>query len=137
MKPDWWPKNPYPESVFPMTLDEYCEAVPDGDLRTAISGCLGRTFWSVASEDIFIRMCEAVDERVLGIELGPCDGCPVLAQDEADYKRKAAEMRRMINQAHEQLSVATEEIRVLQNQSVEIRGSVSYTHLTLPTILLV
>ena len=71
MKPEWWPENPYPESVFPMTTDEYCEAVPDGDLRTAISGCLGRVFWDVASEDIFIRMCEAVDARVIGIELGP------------------------------------------------------------------
>ena len=97
MKPEWWPRNPYPGSIFPMTPDEYCDAVPDDDLRTAISGCLGRTFWDIASEDIFIRMCEAVDARVIGIELGPCDRCPVLAQDEADYERKAAEMRRMIN----------------------------------------
>lgn len=123
MKPEWWPKNPYPESVFPMTVDEYCEAVPDGDQRTAISGCLGRMFWDIASEDIYIRMCEAVNERVLGIELGPCDKCPVLAQGDAEYDRKAAEMRRMINQANEQLDVSVREIQQLQARITELEAT--------------
>ena len=123
MKPEWWPENPYPESVFPMTTDEYCEAVPGGDLRTAISGCLGRVFWDVASEDIFIRMCEAVDARVIGIELGPCDRCPVLAQHEADYVRKAAEMRRIVNQASEQLDVSVREIQQLQARVRELEAA--------------
>lgn len=47
--PAWWPANPYPTDVFPMTESEYVEAVPNEDLRTAISGCLGRMFWDLAS----------------------------------------------------------------------------------------
>ena len=51
--PDWFPENPYPESVFPMTVDEYVEAIPDPKLRTAISGCLGRHFWQLAANAIY------------------------------------------------------------------------------------
>ena len=49
---EWWPENPYPENIFTMTMDEYVAAVPDGALRTAISGCLGRYFWDLASWEI-------------------------------------------------------------------------------------
>ena len=52
-KPDWWPKNPYPESIFPMNVDEYVAAIPDAQLRTDISGSLGRYFWDLASNEIF------------------------------------------------------------------------------------
>ena len=55
-KPEWWPECPYPESVFPMTVDEYVKAVPGEKLRTAISGSLGREFWNIASEAIFAAL---------------------------------------------------------------------------------
>ena len=51
-KPSWWPENPYPVEVFPMTTKEYVKAVPDEDKRTAISGHLGRLFWNLASKSI-------------------------------------------------------------------------------------
>jgi hypothetical protein len=52
-KPIWWPKNPYPEDVFTMTVDDYIEMFPDPAQRTAISGCLGRIFWNIASDAIW------------------------------------------------------------------------------------
>ena len=58
-KPEWWPENPYPADVFPMTLDEYVAAIPDENQRAAISGCLGRLFWDIASESIYKRWIEA------------------------------------------------------------------------------
>ncbi|KKN73149.1 hypothetical protein LCGC14_0403210 [marine sediment metagenome] len=53
IKPHWWPENPYPEAIFPMHRDEYTEIVPNPRTRTALSGCLGREFWDIASETIF------------------------------------------------------------------------------------
>jgi len=50
--PDWWPQNPYPEAVFPMTVEDYVAMVPDPHQRTALSGCLGRMFWEIASKSI-------------------------------------------------------------------------------------
>lgn len=55
-KPWWWPKNPYPEDVFPMKREEYPQVVPDPHMRTALSGCLGREFWGIAEESIFDAM---------------------------------------------------------------------------------
>ena len=52
-KPDWWPENPYPADLFPMTVEEYVAAIPDKKLRTAISGCIGRWAWDVASDAIW------------------------------------------------------------------------------------
>lgn len=52
-KPKWWPKNPYPEKIFPMKRDKYPEIVPDKCIRTALSGMLGREFWEIASNDIW------------------------------------------------------------------------------------
>ena len=60
-KPTWWPENPYPESIFPMTIEEYVDAVPDPKLRTAISGCMARFGWKVASDQIWLRYKEAMD----------------------------------------------------------------------------
>ena len=51
--PAWWPACPYPVDIFPMNLDRYAEIVPDEDLRTALSGALGRHFWEVASAEIW------------------------------------------------------------------------------------
>ena len=48
-KLDWWPKNPYPEDIFPMSIEEYIKAIPDGNLRAAVSGYLARWAWDVAS----------------------------------------------------------------------------------------
>ena len=58
-KPDWWPENPYPEEIFPMKREKYVEIVPDPDVRTALSGMLGRIFWEIASEMIFAKLIEA------------------------------------------------------------------------------
>jgi hypothetical protein len=44
-------KNPYPASIFPMTVKEYAEAVPDSKTRSAISGGLGRHFWALCSHE--------------------------------------------------------------------------------------
>lgn len=60
-KPDWWPKNPYPKSVFVMTIDEYAKTVPNPKTRTAISGCLGRMFFETISDDLFERLLRAID----------------------------------------------------------------------------
>ena len=59
IKPDWWPECPYPESVFPMSLDRYPEIVPDPDVRTALSGALGRFFWQLAEDEIWKRYQES------------------------------------------------------------------------------
>lgn len=56
--PAWWPECPYPADIFPMNLDRYAEIVPDEDLRTALSGTLGRHFWRVASTSILRRYVE-------------------------------------------------------------------------------
>ena len=52
-KPTWWPRNPYPEDIFPMQRKDYAEVVPDPLTRTRISGMLGREFWEIASEGIW------------------------------------------------------------------------------------
>jgi len=64
-KPDLWPKNPYPIEIFPMTIDEYIEQIPDPILRTAISGYLGRLFWNIASETIWEKINEAIENGKL------------------------------------------------------------------------
>ena len=61
-KPDWWPKNPYPEDVFPMRRSEYPKIVPDEMTRTALSGCLGRTFFDMISEDIWDRLQQHLED---------------------------------------------------------------------------
>jgi len=64
-RPDWWPKCPYPESIFPMPRERYAEIVPDPATRTALSGCLGREFWNIASDTIWERFCEVVLDGLL------------------------------------------------------------------------
>lgn len=61
-KPDWWPECPYPEDIFPMSVDEYPKIVPDPHTRTALSGALGRQFWELASEAIYERWIESLGE---------------------------------------------------------------------------
>ena len=80
-KPDWWPENPYPEDIFPMTTKDYVEAIPDPKLRTAVSGCIGRWAWDVAADMIWQRFCEAVEDGLLtqraadGAEVCEICGC--------------------------------------------------------------
>ncbi len=62
-KPDWWPKNPYPQDIFPMPREEYVKIVPDPKIRTALSGMLGRIFWEIASESIWERYKEFYREE--------------------------------------------------------------------------
>ena len=56
-----------------------------------------------------------------------CAQCIIIDQlrawYEAEYGRKAAEMRRMVNQAAEQLEVATREIQQLQARNKELEGA--------------
>ena len=76
-KPSFWPENPYPPDIFVMPRRKYEEIVPDPDVRTALSGMLGREFWEIASNMIWERLIsQALDERneevlrFLGIEGG-------------------------------------------------------------------
>ena len=69
LKPSWWPENPYPEDVFPGSVDDYVAAVPDPKLRTHLSGALGRDFWNVASEMIWGRYREQMDRTVIRVGL--------------------------------------------------------------------
>jgi len=46
------PGNPYPEDIFPMTIQDYAKAVPDPNLRTAISGCIGRYMYDTTVKTI-------------------------------------------------------------------------------------
>ena len=63
-KPEWWPDNPYPKTVFPMEREAYTDIVPDPKTRTALSGMLGREFWEIASATIW----EAVKDEMESIE---------------------------------------------------------------------
>lgn len=63
VKPDWWPENPYPEHIFPMTIEEYIKAIPDDKLRGAISGCLARWAWGVASDMIFRAWKDSLEDE--------------------------------------------------------------------------
>lgn len=64
-KPAWWPRNPYSESVFPMPREQYPNIVPNPELRTALSGMLGREFWEIASETIWEAMIAAIEDDCL------------------------------------------------------------------------
>ena len=61
-KPEWWPECPYPKSVFPMTIDQYVEFIPDNKSRTAISGLLYREGWNVANKQIWEYMQEYLED---------------------------------------------------------------------------
>lgn len=61
-KPYWWPKNPYSKAIFTMKRNRYQKIVPDPELRTALSGMLGREFWDIASDMIWDRMRTAIED---------------------------------------------------------------------------
>lgn len=60
-KPKWFPSCPWPKDIWTMTKEEYVKAVPDHNLRTAISGFLMRLGWELAEEDIYKRLREILD----------------------------------------------------------------------------
>lgn len=62
-KPAWWPQNPFPEDIFPMTIKDYVRLVPNPQLRTALTGCLGRLFWDIAATCIWEAMQKAEEEK--------------------------------------------------------------------------
>ena len=68
MKPNWWPENPYPVDIFPATVADYINAIPDPNLRSAISGCLGRLIWGFASDTIWNAVLEHIEELKEGKE---------------------------------------------------------------------
>lgn len=43
-----------------MDLERYPEIVPDPDVRTALSGALGRFFWELAERQIWERYQESL-----------------------------------------------------------------------------
>jgi len=68
VKPRWWPKNPYPKTVFTMERDKYAEIVPDEKTRTALSGMLGREFWDIASNSIWEIVEQQLAEKKKEVE---------------------------------------------------------------------
>ncbi len=56
------PGLPWPETVWPMTTAEYVMAVPDPQLRTAISGYLMREGWRCAAMALREQMQDALAE---------------------------------------------------------------------------
>ena len=66
-KPDWWPKNPYPKSIFQMERNRYPDIVPDPEERTALSGMLGREFWTIAEETIWELFCQAIEDELIEV----------------------------------------------------------------------
>ncbi len=42
-----------------MSAEQYPKIVPDPQVRTALSGCLGRRFWDIASKSIWEAMEDA------------------------------------------------------------------------------
>ena len=62
-KPPWWPTNPYPEDIFPMTQKGFENAVPGVHTRQAIAGYLGRLFWGMASDACWKRAREYMKEK--------------------------------------------------------------------------
>lgn len=61
-KPEWWPANPYPEDVFPLTCKEYSKMFTP-QMRSSVSGCLGRMFWDIASEQIWEAWQNHMEEK--------------------------------------------------------------------------
>lgn len=60
-RPDWWPQNPYPKSIFPMPREDYSKIIKDPDKRSAVSGMLGREFWDIAERAIWHALRDEVE----------------------------------------------------------------------------
>ncbi len=65
--PYWWPRNPYPADIFPMTTEDYAEAIPDPKLRTAVSGCIARWQFDIASVTILENLLIALEDLTEGL----------------------------------------------------------------------
>lgn len=55
-----------------MPRSRYAEIVPDPDVRTALSGMLGRLFWTIASDEIWERMQAQNDAHVERLRTALC-----------------------------------------------------------------
>jgi hypothetical protein len=55
-RPDWWPKNPYPDDIFIGRRDELVALIPDPVVRSKVGGIMGRLFWQIASDMIWDAM---------------------------------------------------------------------------------
>ena len=60
---------PWPEKVWPMDLDRYIEAVPNPNVRGAVSGYLMREGWRLAMDEV--KRC--IDRS--GWDVSPCMDC--------------------------------------------------------------
>lgn len=58
MRPDWWPSNPFPASVFTLTAEQLRALIPSDLMRTGVAGLLMRQGWELASEAIYARLLE-------------------------------------------------------------------------------
>jgi hypothetical protein len=65
-KPEWWPKNPYFEDAMVSVKNDtdYIQAIPDPNLRTAISWYLGNRMWELASEATWEALVENCPELI-------------------------------------------------------------------------
>jgi len=57
------PECPWPKEVWPMTDDEYVQAIPDTKLRTAISGFLMRKGWETYRRQLKEQLEEEIEEK--------------------------------------------------------------------------
>jgi hypothetical protein len=62
--PPWFPKgSPWPKNIWTMTTEEYVKAIPDGHLRTQISGYLMRKGYELALRDVFSCLCREIADN--------------------------------------------------------------------------
>ena len=145
-KPNWWPQNPYPKSIFPMPREKYIKIVPDPKTRTALSGMLGREFWNIASESIWNAIKEdyeqlqadnkglakAVKEWRLKADT-ELDMNAALHTELAHVQAELAELKRMLSNCHCTNSVDNErmllfeKIKQLQAENKQMKNFIEET----------
>lgn len=54
--PSWFPKCPWPIDVFPATVQQYIELIPNEKDRTAISGLLMRIGWEDLAREVIAAL---------------------------------------------------------------------------------
>lgn len=68
--PAWFPECPYPADIFTMTAEGYTAALPDGNVRSGVSGYLGRLFWNITQRNMAQSLGERVEDMLGWIEEG-------------------------------------------------------------------
>lgn len=69
--PAWFPECPYPADIFTMTAEHYTAALPDGNVRSGVSGYLGRLFWQIAERNMAQALGERVEDMLLEMQSEP------------------------------------------------------------------